>query len=70
VQLKRDGTGAETRFRLSEKWTSPFKSAGARVQLTTGSQGVRTRQQVVIVLPVENTLITASKGCFKAVRSG
>ena len=27
-QLKCDGTGAETRFRLSEKRTSPFKSAG------------------------------------------
>jgi hypothetical protein len=27
-QLKRDGTRAETRFRLSAKRTSPFKSAG------------------------------------------
>jgi hypothetical protein len=27
-QLKRDGTRAETRFRLSVKRTSPFKSAG------------------------------------------
>jgi hypothetical protein len=26
--LKRDGTRAETRFRLSAKRTSPFKSAG------------------------------------------
>jgi len=26
-QLKRDGTRAETRFRLSAKRTSPFKSA-------------------------------------------
>jgi len=41
-QLKRDGTRAETRFRLSAKWTSPFKSAGgASVQSTTGSRGVR-----------------------------
>ena len=30
-----------TRFRLSAKRTSPFKSAGASVQSTTGSRGVR-----------------------------
>ena len=29
-QLKCDGTHAETRFRLSAKQTSPFKSAGGR----------------------------------------
>ena len=40
-QLKCDGTRAETRFRLSEKRTSPFKSARASVQSTTGSRGVR-----------------------------
>jgi len=40
-QLKCDGTRAETRFRLSAKWTSPFKSAGASVQSTTSSRGVR-----------------------------
>jgi hypothetical protein len=34
-------TRAETRFRLSAKRTSPFKSAGASVQSTTGSRGVR-----------------------------
>jgi len=39
--LKCDGTCAETRFRLSAKGTSPFKSTGASVQLTTGSRGVR-----------------------------
>ena len=39
--LKCDGTRAETRFRLPEKRTSPFKSAGVSVQSTTGSQGVR-----------------------------
>jgi len=39
--MKCDGTIAETRFRLSAKWTSPFKSAGASVQSTTGSRGVR-----------------------------
>ena len=40
-QLKCDGTRAETRFRLSAKRTSTFKSAGASVQSTTGSRGVR-----------------------------
>ena len=40
-QLKCDGTRAETRFRLSAKRTSPFKSAGASVQSTAGSRGVR-----------------------------
>ena len=39
-QLKCDGTRAETRFCLSPKRTSPFKSAGASVQSTTGSRGV------------------------------
>jgi hypothetical protein len=38
--LKCDGTRAETRVRLSAKKTSPFKSAGASVQSTTGSRGV------------------------------
>ena len=41
ARLKRDGTRAETRFRLSGKRTSPFKSAGESVQSTTGSRGVR-----------------------------
>ena len=41
VRLKRDGTRAQTGFRLSTKRTSPFKSAGASVQSTTGSRGVR-----------------------------
>jgi hypothetical protein len=41
LRLKRDGTRAETRFRLSAKRTSPFKSAGASGQSTTGSRGVR-----------------------------
>jgi hypothetical protein len=31
----------ETRFRLAAKWMSPFKSAGASVQSTTDSRGVR-----------------------------
>ena len=41
LRLKSDGTRAETRFRLSAKGTSPFKSAGASVQSTTGSRVVR-----------------------------
>ena len=41
LRLKCDGTRAETRFRLSAKRTSPFKSAEASVQTTTGSWGVR-----------------------------
>jgi len=40
-QLKCDGTRAETRFRLSAIRTGPFKLAGASVQSTTGSRGVR-----------------------------
>ena len=40
-QFKCDGTCAETRFRFSAERTSPFKSAGATVQSTTGSRGVR-----------------------------
>jgi hypothetical protein len=41
VRLKRDGTRAETRFRLSPKRTSPFKLAEASVQSTAGSRAVR-----------------------------
>jgi len=41
LRLKCDSTRAETRFRLSAERTSPFKSAGASVQSTTGIRGVR-----------------------------
>jgi len=41
LRLKRDGTRAETRFRLLPKRTSPFKSAGASVLSIAGSRGVR-----------------------------
>jgi hypothetical protein len=41
LRLKWDGTRAETRFRLSAKRTSPFKSTWASVRSTTGSRGVR-----------------------------
>ena len=40
LRLKCDGTCAETRFRLSTEGTSPFKSAGASVQSTTGRRAV------------------------------
>jgi hypothetical protein len=40
LRLKCDGTRAETRFRPSPKRTSPFKSAGASVQSTTGRRAV------------------------------
>jgi hypothetical protein len=40
LRLKCNGTRAETRFRLSAERTSPFKSAGASVQSTTGNRGV------------------------------
>ena len=41
VRLKCDGTYAETRFRLSPKRTSPFKSVAESVQSTAGSRSVR-----------------------------
>ena len=41
ARAERDGTRAETRFRLSPKRTSPFTSVGASVQSTAGSRGVR-----------------------------
>ena len=40
-QSKCDGTRVETRFCLSAKRTSPFKSAGSSVQSTTDSRRVR-----------------------------
>jgi hypothetical protein len=41
LRLNCDSPRAETKFRLSAKRTSPFKSAGASVQSTTGSRGLR-----------------------------
>ena len=43
ARAERDGTRAETTFRLSPKRTSPFKSVRASVQSTAGSRGVRIR---------------------------
>ena len=43
LRLKCDGTRAETRFGLSAKRTGLFKLAGASVQSSSGSRGVRIR---------------------------
>jgi hypothetical protein len=40
LRLKCDGKRGETRFRLSAKRTSPFKSARTSIHSTTGSRGV------------------------------
>ena len=40
LHLKCDCTRVETRFRLSTKWTSLYKSAGVSVQSTTGRRAV------------------------------
>ena len=58
VRLKRDGTRVETRFRLSPKLTGPFKSAGASVQSTAGSRGVR--------ISVSNAGYTTFRGSVKS----
>jgi len=47
LRFKCDGTRAETRFRLSEKRTSPFKSAGASVQSATCRRAVHISLQGV-----------------------
>jgi len=59
LRLKCRGTRAETRFRLSAKRTSPFKSAGASVQSTTGSRGVR--------ISSSNTGYTVFRGSVKSI---
>ena len=41
ARAERDGTRAQTRFRLSPKRTNPFKSVGASGQSIAGSRGVR-----------------------------
>ena len=41
ARAERDGTRAETRFRLSPKRTSRFKSVGASVHSIAGSRAVR-----------------------------
>ena len=59
VRLKRDGTRAETRFRLSPKRTSPFKPAGASVQSTAGSRCVR--------ISVSNAGYTTFRGSLRVL---
>jgi hypothetical protein len=58
LRLKCDSTRAETRFRLSAKRTSTFKSAGASVQSTNGSRGVR--------ISGSNTGYTTLRGSVKS----
>ena len=59
VRLKPDGTRAETRFRLSPKRASPFKSAGASVQSTAGSRGAR--------ISVSNSGYTTFRGSVRVL---
>jgi len=59
LRLKCDGTHVETRFRLSANRTSPFKSAGASVQSTTGSRDVR--------ISGSNALYTVFRGSVKSI---
>jgi hypothetical protein len=56
--LKCDGRRSETRYRLSAKRTSPFKSAGASVHSSTGSRGVRNSGS--------NAGYTMFRGCVKS----
>ena len=58
LRLKCDGTPAEARFRHSVKRTSPFKTAGASVQSTTGSRGV--------LISGSNDGYTMFRGCEKS----
>jgi len=58
LRLKRDGTRAETRFLLSQKRTSPFKSARVSVQSTAGSRVVR--------ISVSNAGYTTFRGSVKS----
>jgi hypothetical protein len=58
LRFKYDGTRTETRFCLSGKRTSPFKSAGASVPSTTGSRGVH--------ISVSNAGYTMFRGSVKS----
>ena len=57
--MKRDGTRAETKFGLSAKRTSSHKSAGASVQSTDGSRGVR--------ISVSNAGYTTFRGSMRVL---
>jgi hypothetical protein len=57
--LKHDSTCAETRFLLSPKRTSPYKSVGASVKLIAGSRGVR--------ISVSNAGYTTSQGSVRVL---
>jgi len=61
ARSKRDGTRAETRFGLSAKRTSPFKSAGVSVQSTAGSRRVRiSGQQSIDRVPTYSARLLAT----------
>ena len=72
LRLKYDGTRAETRFRLSAKRTSPFKSApgGWGVSSVDYWQPRCGDQRAEIILFLASTLITAWKCRYKAGRKG
>ena len=57
--MKCDGTCAETRFLPSAKRTSPFTTAMASVQSTTGSRGVR--------ISGSNAAYTMFRGSVKSI---
>ena len=66
AESEREGTRAETRIGLSAKRTSPFKSAGGSVQLTTGSQGVRiSRQDYWLPTPFASFPFTSPPVCHR-----
>ena len=58
LRLKCDGTGAENRFRLLAKRTSPFNSAGESVQPNAGSRVVR--------ISARNRVYTIFRGSVKS----
>jgi len=60
ARLKSGGTRAETRFDLSAKRTSPFKSAGVSVKSTTGSRGVRISGNCIDRVPTYSTRLLAT----------
>jgi len=68
LRLKCDGTRAETRFRLSTKWTSPFKSAGGRQFSRLLAAEVCASAVVMLDTPcsevVWRVLVTTPFACF------
>ena len=69
ARSERDGTRAETRFGLSAKRTSPFKTAGASVQSTAGSRGVRISECIIFSKYVDHSLKMSLRGRKELVES-